>query len=90
MSARVLRAVDNRGRGVASAEPRPARAAATAAAASTSLYDGLHYGMRLLERFVLLLCNILIMKEVDTHTVGTQVLSGTVLFLVNSSINPKL
>lgn len=43
---------DNRGRGVARAAPRRARAAATAAACAKGLYDGLHHGMCLLERCV--------------------------------------
>lgn len=50
-------------RGVTSAPARQARAAATAAAAAATttaacaapLYDGLHHGMCLLERFVLLI-----------------------------------
>ena len=55
--------VGNYWRGVASASARQARAAATAAAAAATtaacaapLHDGLHHGMRLLKRFVLMIC----------------------------------
>lgn len=45
--------MDDRGRGVASVAPRPARAAAACAACAARLRDGLHHGLRLLERCVL-------------------------------------
>lgn len=47
-----LEAAGECGRGVASDEPRQARAGAASAAGAEGLYDGIHHGLRLLERCV--------------------------------------